>query len=302
MNDNLKKENRNTAKIIMVVLSLMVACLSLTGKILISDNGSVTLAKFESFYIYISIIGILIYRLLSNGQKANILILFALSTYIWTYILAEQTMKAAVEINPKPDTAYYIYFSSAIFLIIALFINNKKASNNSNVESINNTVEQLNSNSEIDKDNVAIARYVTGIKGIPVNSIVLVINNKENKTLDIIYKEQEDKTAITLPLTTINRITYNSRVIVGKANPVIKENENVSELLSAAFFGTNPILFNLSNAGLDGLFNAISNDYEKMQYNTYYEIVINTTINGELKNVVLNCDIDPKVFIDKIEK
>lgn len=65
----MQEENKNSSssiKFFLILLSIIIVGVSLTGNILISDKGGVPLLSFERFYVYIITIGISLYMALNK--------------------------------------------------------------------------------------------------------------------------------------------------------------------------------------------------------------------------------------------
>ena len=50
----------------------------------------------------------------------------------------------------------------------------------------------------------------------------------------------------------------------------------------------------------NSLFDAVSNNYDKVKCDNYYEIMLETTLNNEDIKLVFNTDTNPEIFINKI--
>lgn len=196
---------------------------------------------------------------------------------------------------------FYIYLSSVVFLILSLFFNDKKeiSSNpNDNPQQVTN-----NSNNELNENYFVFTYFLTGIKEIPLNTIILLVNNKSDNSLDLIYSlnnNDKDSRTIKLPIDSIKDISFVGRVRMQNSNKKIDENETKSALLSAVVFGGSPILQLAGNSGFNSLFNSLSNNYNKVDYNAYYEITIKTSMNNQDLNLILTTDTSPEIFIKKI--
>lgn len=288
-------ENKRTSKsikIIFIVLSIIVVVFSLTGNIITSNKGSVALISFESFYIYIVAVIIALYMTLNN-KNSNIALFIALLTYLWTYYLVHQMLVMSTDVKMTLGSAYYIYLSSSIFLILSLFFNDKKT-----------TDDNLNSTSQNLKDdfsnNFIFTNFVSGIKGLPLNTMVLLVNDTTNNSVNLVYSlssNDKDSQTIKLPINIIKNVTFNTKVKMQNINKKVEENETKSMLLSTVVFGGNPLMQLLGNSGFNNLFNSLSNNYNKVDYNTYYEIVIETSINGQDVNLIFHTDTNPEIFI-----
>ena len=80
----------------------------------------------------------------------------------------------------------------------------------------------------------------------------------------------------------------------------VEDNETKSILLSTVVFGGNPAMLLLGKEGFNSLFNSISNNYDKIDYSAYYEITIDTLINGIETKLVLTSEKNPEQFINQI--
>ena len=162
----------------------------------------------------------------------------------------------------------YIYYSSALFLIISLFFNIK------NVESNKPQNETLTNGDNIDKNNFLFTNIILGFKEIPYYTTILLVNNISDKTLDLIYTIDNNKQIKKIPLDAIKNITYRDKVKVSNSMKKVEENETKSVLLSAVVFGGNPLMQLAGNSGFNTLFETLSNNYDKVDYNVEYEINI----------------------------
>lgn len=279
---------KKTKTILLLISLIIVLFLSLTGDIIYTNKGTgVSLLGFESIYVYYITTIIALYQS-SKNKNSNISTILSLLTYIWTYYLVYQMINYITEIEILIHTYFYIYLSSSIFLIISLFINNKEQINNkTNTEIPNN----------IDKANFIFTNFILGYKEIPFNETVLLVNNIPDKTLDIIYKINEISNTKKININNIKKITYTSKVRTSKQKEKIKENETKSMLLSTVMFGGSPIAHMLGNSAFNTFFDSMSNNYEKINLNVEYEIII---INNEETKIILTSDIEPKEFINKI--
>lgn len=65
-------------------------------------------------------------------------------------------------------------------------------------------------------------------------------------------------------------------------------------------FGGNPIVQTLGNDGFNMLFNTLSNNYDKVEFNVEYEIIIEYLMDNQLKRIVVVSKMNPKKFLDNI--
>ena len=80
----------------------------------------------------------------------------------------------------------------------------------------------------------------------------------------------------------------------------IESNETKSMLLSAVAFGGHPMLQLAGNSAFNSLFDGLSNNYDKINFNSYYEITIEAFINGEEIKFILDTYSNPDIFIKQV--
>lgn len=290
------KEN-NYQKLIFIILSLILVGISLLGKIITSNNGSLSLLSFESFYVYLGGVVLSIYLIIKN-KNLNIFIIATLLSYFWTYYLVDEILKFASHLEPKTTIYFYLYLSSAIFLIISLFVGNTQKE----TEQTQNNDTILSSNAEVlglNKDDFIFTSFIMGLKEIPYNTPVLLTNNTSNKCIDLAYVINNVKGKLSLPLNTIKSLTYTSKVRTSTTPKKVETNETKSLLLSTVLFGGNPLIQTLGTAGFNSFFDSVSNNYEKVNLNTEYEIIINFNNNT---NFIFLSSTKPENFINQVLK
>lgn len=156
-------------------------------------------------------------------------------------------------------------------------------------------------NEETINDNILFANYISGIKTIPLNTLILIINDIPNNSITFTF-ELDGKKMMKFPKESIKNISYRSRVQMETSTKKPESNETKSALISAAVFGGNPILQMAGAKGINGLFDGLSNNYDKVDYSTYYEITMEVSINNQDLNILLNTDTNPENFINQIKK
>ena len=67
-------------------------------------------------------------------------------------------------------------------------------------------------------------------------------------------------------------------------------------------FGGKPLLHIMGSKGFEFLFNTLSENYDRVDYNTYYEITIDTLINNQEDKLILTTDKNPEEFIKQTSK
>ncbi len=282
---------KKTFKIICIIISTIIVLLCSTTNILTSNTGGVSLTLFESFYVYLVLIAISLYRILKN-KSANIFLIISLFSYLYTYYLANQMINILTDIKITFEPTYYIYFSSAIFIIISLFLNEQKSQNNSS----------SNQNENIDNKNLFFTNFVMGLKEIPFNTTILLVNDSINNFLSLNYSLDNINTKrIILPINTIKNLTFTKKVKLNNISKTTEDHQTKSLLLSVAMFGGHPIMQMLGNQEFNSLFDAVSNNYDKVKCDNFYEIILETTLNNEDVKLVFNTDNNPEIFINSIK-
>lgn len=292
------KEKQNF-KAVLIILSFLIVTVLSGLNILTSDTGSIPLLSLESFYVYIIAIIVAIYNVF-NKKNPTIPTCIALFTYLWTYFLVHQLINYVTDIEITIEPTFYIYLSSSVFLFISLFVDNrKKAINNSNLNSyVQNAT--ISNNSNVDANNFNFTKFVMGFKEIPYNTTVLLVNNTPSHTIDLIYSVGENTQTIQIPISSIKNISNTRKLRTSTAASKIEENETKSMLLSAVMFGGNSFLQLAGNSGFNSLFDSLSNNYDKVNVNVEYEIVIEYMTNNEIHKIVTISGTDPKTFISQI--
>ena len=282
---------KQSKKLIFILLSFIIVMFSSTAAIVVSNKGSANLLTFESFYAYLVIIVFAIYNILKN-KKSNLLIVLALLTYAWTYFLIQQMINNITDVNITISNNFYLYLSSSVFLLFSLFINDNKKEE---------TVEKLSSSGNNFDDSLFLfTSFVLGIKEIPFGSEVLITNNLEENTINLIYRINNSNQNFQIQKKKIKNINCTSRARTALKNKKVEDNETKSLLLSAVMFGGNPIVQSLGNDGFNMLFNTLSNNYDKVEFNVEYEIIIEYLMDNQLKRIVTISKINPKKFLDNI--
>ena len=293
-----EKKKINYVKLTLLIISVLMVIFTTLGKIITSTKGSVSIMQFESFYLYVVTMIVAIYLVIEN-KNATIPTIINLLSYLYTYYLVHETIRRVIEIKTTLTASYYIYMASSIFVLLSLFFN-KKDKVVENEKELTNSIEN-----EIDKNNFLFTNFLTGLKGIALNTTILLINDDKDKSFNMIYKDannENNNLSIKIPITNIKDITYISRVRMQNTDKKVEENTTKSILLSAATFGGSPLLQFAGNAGFNNLFNALSNNYEKVNYNSYYEITVDTSINNIDTKLIFTSDTNPEEFINLINK
>ena len=282
---------KQSKKLIFILLSFIIVMFSSAEAIVVSNKGSANLLTFESFYAYLVIIVFAIYNILKN-KKSNLLIVLALLTYAWTYFLIQQMINNITDVNITISNNFYLYLSYSVFLLFSLFINDNKKKE---------TIEKLSSSGNDFGDGLFLfTSFVLGVKEIPFDSEVLITNNLEENTINLIYRINNSNQNFQIQKNKIKNISCTSRARTAIKNKEVEDNETKSLLLSAVMFGGNPIVQTLGNDGFNMLFNTLSNNYDKVEFNVEYEIIIEYLMDNQLKRIVVVSKMNPKKFLDNI--
>ena len=290
-----KKDYGLLAKAVFIGLSFLFTLVSLMSDILVSVSDNISLFQFESFYVYLIATSLSLY-LTMKKRGANIPIVIALTTYVWTVIRCQDAIRIVNEDTVVYGMGFYIYLSSAIFLFIALFFNRKKT-----------TIEEVEKQKKIngfDTDNVLFTRYIGGIKDMPVNTDMLVVNNAPDEEIDLIYadKTSDLRRTLVIPKNTVKGVTVEAKVIMDRVKEQMEHNETKGALLSAANYGGESIVNMLGDKGCNHVIFNESINYDREKKNTYYEITIDTKVGGMDTIIVLSTGTNPKAFFELVNK
>lgn len=153
---------------------------------------------------------------------------------------------------------------------------------------------------DINENNFIFTNFITGLKEIPYNTMTLLVNDITKNSVNLVYNVNNNNQAIILPLNTIKNISHINKIRTPSSTKKIEENETKSMLLSAIMFGGNPLIQVVGNNSFNSLFNSLSNNYDKVNFNVYYEIIIEVIINNEEKKLIFTSEQSPENFINQI--
>lgn len=206
---------KQSKKLIFILLSFIIVMFSSTEAIVVSNKGGANLLTFESFYAYLVIIVFAIYNILKN-KKSNLLIVLAMLTYAWTYLLIQQMINNITDVNITISNNFYLYLSSSVFLLFSLFINDNKKEE---------TIEKLSSSgNDFDDSLFLFTSFVLGIKEIPFDSEVLITNNLEENTINLIYRINNSNQNFQIQKNKIKNISCTSRARTAIKNKEVEDN------------------------------------------------------------------------------
>ena len=80
----------------------------------------------------------------------------------------------------------------------------------------------------------------------------------------------------------------------------VRDEDTKGILLSFALFGGSPIPQMIGSKGFNSLFNSLSNNYDKVDFDVEYQITIHSVINNEIHNFVFRSDVNPESFINNL--
>lgn len=291
------QSNMKKIKIILIVISIVIVLFSLNGYMITSkEGGAIPLTLFESFYVYLLTVLFSIYLIIKN-KKSNGMIFLSILTYIWTYLIIRQMIKQFNDVNITIEPLFYVYLSSSIFLVISLFFNEK------NKKEKNITLENINSNikNTLSEDNFLFANFILGIKEIPLMQEILLVNNIQDNSLDLIYMINNNSQTMKISIDCIKNISFKTSMKMQNMTKKVESNETRNMLLSAVMFGGNPLLQLIGNSAFNSLFEGISNNYDKVNFSAYFEINITAFVNGQEIKLLMNTNSNPKAFIDNLK-
>lgn len=296
----MKKSSQNNIqkiKIILIVISIAIVLFSLNGYMITSkEGGAIPLTLFESFYVYLLTVSFAIYLIIKN-KKSNGMIFLSILTYIWTYLIIRQMIKQFNDVNINIEPLFYVYLSSAIFLVISLFLNEKNnKEKNINLENINSNIKNT-----LSKDNFLFANFILGIKEIPLMQEILLVNNVQDNSLDLIYMINNNRQTMKISINCIKNISFKTSMKMQNMTKKVESNETRNMLLSAVMFGGNPLLQLIGNSAFNSLFEGISNNYDKVNFSAYFEINITAFVNDQEIKLLMNTTSNPKAFIDYLK-
>lgn len=296
----MKKSSQNNIKkikIILIVISIAIVLFSLNGYMITSkEGGAIPLTLFESFYVYLLTVSFAIYLIIKN-KKSNGMIFLSILTYIWTYLIIRQMIKQFNDVNINIEPLFYVYLSSSIFLVISLFLNEKNnKEKNINLENTNSNIKNT-----LSKDNFLFANFILGIKEIPLMQEILLVNNVQDNSLDLIYMINNNRQTMKISINCIKNISFKTSMKMQNMTKKVESNETRNMLLSAVMFGGNPLLQLIGNSAFNSLFEGISNNYDKVNFSAYFEINITAFVNDQEIKLLMNTNSNPKAFIDYLK-
>ena len=154
-------------------------------------------------------------------------------------------------------------------------------------------MEQNNFN----ENDLLFARLQSGLRGVFYGTDLLLVNNVPNNTLDVIYEIDNVKNEKILNKVDIKDISFESKVRISGTEHKTEEHQTKSTLLSFALFGGNPVAQMVGSSALNSLFETVSGNYDKVDFNTEYKMVIIYNENNEEKRLTLVSENNPQNFI-----
>lgn len=287
------ENDKKNIQLLLILIAIILVTISLTGDIVTSQAGGVSLFTFESFYFFIIGIIISLYFWYKNKNNKGPLA-FALITYPWTYYRVYELIYYIKDVKLTVTPLFYLYLSSYLFLFIAMFFSAK-----SNKNIVQETKEK--ETSPVQKEDFLFTRFLIGAKEIPYNTSVLLVNNIPSQTLDMIYMVEQQKTTKQIPLNNIMNLSYIGKLRTANYVKTVEENQTKSMLLSAAMFGGSPLLQLLGTNGFRTFFDSVSNNYDRINFSTEYEITIQFMENNMEQQLKVISDENPEIFIQQIK-
>lgn len=158
----------------------------------------------------------------------------------------------------------------------------------------------MEQNNNFNENDILFVRLQSGLKDVVYGTDLLLVNNVPSNTLDVIYTIDDIKNEKIINRSDIKGITYESKVRISSSDHKTDEHQTKSTLLSLAMFGGHPMAQMLGATGLNSLFETMSNNYDKVDFNTEYKIVIQYDENGEEKRLTVISEKNPELFISLI--
>lgn len=151
------------------------------------------------------------------------------------------------------------------------------------------------------QDALIFCGLVMGIKGVPFNTEILLVNNIPDSTLDIIYAVDKVNQTIKIPVSNVKNVSFVSKVRMQNTGKRVESHEMKSALLSAALFGGNPILQMAGAGAINSIFDDLSSNYDKVNFSAYYEMSVEAVVDGNEKEFVFNTDTNPEAFVNQVK-
>ena len=116
------ENDKKNIQLLLILIAVILVTISLTGDIVTSQAGGVSLFTFESFYFFIIGIIISLYFWYKNKNNKGPLA-FALITYPWTYYRVYELIYYIKDVKLTVTPLFYLYLSSSKrrFLIYKIF-------------------------------------------------------------------------------------------------------------------------------------------------------------------------------------
>jgi len=150
------------------------------------------------------------------------------------------------------------------------------------------------------ENEILFTTYTVGYKGIPYGSTVLLLNNSKDKTLEIVYESEGQRNIIPVQLSNLKNISFSTRPVTVNVDEKYIDYDERSSLIAFAVFGGG-LPYMIGSDVLSKTQKLFTPNYNKVQYNTEYEIEIECTINNEEKDIFLVARENPELFIETIK-
>lgn len=140
---------------------------------------------------------------------------------------------------------------------------------------------------------------VSGFKEVPFNTVMLLVNDHSNNNLTINYEVDGKNKVDTISRSKITDVSFNSRIQMENSRKDVISNELKSHLAAAALFGGYPLAQYLGGNAINGVVNTLSDNYDKVDLNTYYEITLAfTNEENETQKMMFTTTDNPEKFIN----
>ncbi len=146
---------------------------------------------------------------------------------------------------------------------------------------------------------VLYVNKVSGFIDVPFNTLMLLVNDHSNNNLTINYEVDGVSKTDIFSRSRIIDVTFNSRVQMENSKKEVVSNEMKSHLAAAALFGGNPLAQYLGGSAINSISNTMSNNYDKVNLNTYYEITLTYVSEDNVTQKMMFTTTDnPEKFIN----
>lgn len=285
---------KNKKNISLYVSIIFIISLIASGAKKFITVEDVSLYSFEvkGFKIALAAGVFLVYSLVTKRKALSIIsILIAFLGYFYTgYSLF---FSGLTSLNISYGLGFYLYFASFFFLGISSIVFLLTLLNKEKVDDKSIHVDDSLENISNIQGKYILANYIMGISKRPdlYEKISVIVSSPETNNLGIVIGS-DPPVDLTIPYNDIVSICINGRVIMNNVKKEIKDDYTANVLLLLTL--TNNLLVTQIVAK-SGLMSDLSN-YDKIKYDTLYEIEITYMENGVSNKLLFHSKINPNEF------